>query len=206
MEIGWQHADDTVWLRAELENAADDVRIGAEAARPEVATEDDDVCARRPIVFRKERATEEHVHAECVEELETHTHAAQNFGITILDQHQLGIVVNRHSFEGSTARPPFVDRPLAHTVRMCAGGVDLCQRHDAGWIAVRQLVQQDGLDDAENRRVQPDAQHERQNRIAVRVGAFRSMRTAKRRSCTRISSQRIFRTACHGSFIGSCLL
>src|SRR5690242_12760703 len=82
----WQHADDRVRLAVDDQRAAHYVRIAAEPALPQTVIEDRDFWSTGLILTGLERAADDGIHAEHLEEVRAHCRRAHAFGFTLAAQ------------------------------------------------------------------------------------------------------------------------
>lgn len=158
-----QHADHSKRLQAEQKRAADDAGIGSEAPHPQRVAQDYDIGARPAIFVGAKAAAHQHADSQRVEKIVIHAQAAQSLSLAVIDQRSAGIAVQRDTCEAGCSRSPLVSGPKADAADPGRGGIRLRQSDDTARIAVRQLVQQDRFEDAENRRRRSYAERERRH-------------------------------------------
>ena len=100
------HADNRVGGGTELHDAADDVRIGAEAADPFVVADDDGVSGAGALVFRQQRASPEGVDARGAESRRRHLRHRDDLRRPPIDD-KVALDGARHAevFDGPRAAP-----------------------------------------------------------------------------------------------------
>ena len=165
-ELGPHHADDGVRLAAERDRAADNRRIGGEAADPEAVGQERDTIAADRLLLRGERAADERRHAEHGEQVRRDARAVQPLGIAPAGEVEVGDGAHRgNAVEHLIARPPVVDAGhrarRAHDFALVRSAIDVDQPIR---LAIWQRLQQDAVDDAEHRRRGADAERDGERR------------------------------------------
>ena len=156
------HADHGERHRIELDRLADDFSIRAKHARPEAVAQHHDAVVADGGFFGHERAAEDGVGFEHGEQVRRRAQAGHVLRIAGALVAEVDVPVRRERFEAlRLALPVFVGR---HRHRpLVAVGIDLPQHRDLLGILVRQRVEDDGLDDAEDGGVGADAEREREH-------------------------------------------
>ena len=158
----------------EQDRAADHAGIGAEVLLPQRVAEHDHAVLARLVLLSMERAAEHRAHLEHVEELRAHCAALDPSRVAGPGQRRIAVEDGCHVRKG--ARPLFVQ---AHEVRRGETAVtapaldERVQCQQPVWFIERERPQKDPVDDAEDRRRQPDAEGERDH---SREGETRSAR------------------------------
>ena len=187
LEIGRQHEvrghdpDDLVRRAVDLDRAAEDRRVAGIPPLPEAVAEDRDLRPVRDVLLRREDTSPDRRHAEDGEQVRRHGPGGDALGVAVTRQVHLPVVPRRDLAE----RAAF----LAIVVDLAIGNPGLVERrpaapdHDgAVGLAPWQRAQQDGVDDAEDRRVRADAERERQIATHAKPGLRASVRAPNRRS------------------------
>ncbi len=144
----------------------DDARVSAEAALPEPVTQNDGARPARAELFRRERAAERGRDAEQREEVFRDAHARDHLGQAARVERQAAARVGRQPLEGAALRAPVHEvrgRDAAHFGRAAAPVLGRGDDHALGRVE-RQRPHQRRVHDAEDRRVDADAQPQRQHR------------------------------------------
>ena len=161
------HADDRHGIAVEAHDAADGGGVAVEAALPGAVREDDHLLDGGLLVGAGEGAAERGREAEGLEEAGGHHRAGELAGVAIevpvaghaaADEHG-GEVLEGAAAVAEVAEVGGGDGGAAVAARRAAGGPD-----EAAGVAVRERVQEDRVDDGEDRGVRADAERESQHR------------------------------------------
>ena len=159
-------ADDGAGAVVELELLADQIGIAAEIAPPGAARQQDDVVVARRFFVVGERPSLGGVDAEQAEECGRDRRPGETNGL-VSSSHGGGLIrVHRHVGESVAIFSPGEEQPLR---RHAAGTLHLHLRiglgdlNDAVGIVIGKRLQEDAVDDAEDRRVGADTEAEGQD-------------------------------------------
>ncbi len=163
LEVRRHDANDRVRLCVELNRSADDARFRAEDAPPERVAQDDDPRRAEQPFFGKKRAAEPRVRLEDGEQLRRSPDARDADRIAGSREREIGAPVGGDRFQAPDIGLPVFERRNRDAIQDTVG-VDFPEDDDLLRIVVRQRVEDDGLDDAEERGVRADAEGERHER------------------------------------------
>ena len=140
-----------------LDDAADHILTSAERALPVLVAQDERRFAVVAVVFGPERAPEQGRDAECLEEVPRHDTGGHALGFDAPEEDEVHVVVLDHGVERGRAAADVVEVEDRE-----AGVVDvgarLPQEQEILAARIRQRLQHDGVDDAENGSVGADAE------------------------------------------------
>ena len=185
------HADDGVGNGVELDGLPDDRRIPRQHARPEAVAEHDDAILADDGFVRGERPPQRRLALEDVEQIGRRLHRRHVLRIAGALVGVVDVPVRGERFKAlRLALPVFEggngDGPLI------AVRIDLPQDRDLLGRFVRERIEDDGLDDAEDRGIRANAERQRQrSRRSVKVGCRRSVRKAYLKAAVQSVMKRI---------------
>jgi hypothetical protein len=179
-EVGWRHADDRVGHAIDRQRLSDRICRATEPRLPEPVADDRNRPVRPAaarVVRLAERASEDRLHAEPLEETPARPDAVYVFGLRCLREVQPAIRPRERIVEEIAVRahllPDRVGPCVAPLVSDTEYGETLRLFH-------RQRADQQAVENRENRRVRADAKREREDRDGGddRRGAQRAKRIA----------------------------
>ena len=156
-----QHSDHGVRPVVHLEHLPDDARVAAEALLPVREAEDEHRLRAEIVVAVPERAAVQRLHAEHVEEVRRHHPGEHAVRLAAVEQGERHPVVLHEAVERGELRPVVADLLDREGDVGRAGPRRLLPGEDQlVTVGVRQGPQEHAVDEAEDRRVRPDAEPE----------------------------------------------
>jgi len=155
------HADHGRWHVVHFDRAADDGWVAAIAVLPDTVAEDHHCGGAGTILLRAEVAAEQRLLADQPERVGRHIRTLESLGCAsfIADVHRLAAV--RGERRQRPVRGPIVLEVRIRHAPVPIAGVARADGHDAIGIVERQTTNEHGVDEREHRRVDADAERER---------------------------------------------
>jgi hypothetical protein len=163
----WQHADDRVREVIEQNRAVDDRGVRAELVHPKHMTQDDDLLFAGLIFAGKKRPAERRADFEDVEEVGGDPRAAKLHGLGHTGERDRPSGLGGHVVEDSVVFLPVQEVQGRDAVAFEHRRLFEYANDPIG-VLVRQRLEQDGVDEREDRRVGADSQRKRQKRDACK--------------------------------------
>ena len=165
LEPRGHHADDLDGRLLQLDRSAEHASIRAEPLPPETVADDDGAPVGAEIA-RLEGAAEERRRAQELEEARADLRQEDPLRTSATGQRAAGELrpdVGRHLLERRAPLLPVAKVQVGGAIGQVLADVPGPHDRDAIGVVVREVAQDDGAEDAEDGRVRPDAQRERQH-------------------------------------------
>ena len=163
LEAGRHHADDRVRPAVEVDRAPQNARIAAELAMPEPMAENRDGVLAGHVFRRRERAAEQRLRAQRVEQVGRDLPEPHPHGVAGSRQVDLPDVPRRHALHAAELRAVVHELRVGHP-RLVPALPLAPDHHAAGGFGVGERRQQNRVSDAEDRRRRADAERQREQR------------------------------------------
>jgi hypothetical protein len=158
LKLPRHHPDDGVIPIRQLDGSTHHVRIAAELPLPQSIADHEDGGRARAIFAARESAAQQRRNAQRGKHVRRHLQARDFFGLVRAGQRSAPGLRRRQSIEGMHLRA--IIQKIRRRYRIPA----FVQRHhQAARIAIRQRLQQDRIDHAEDGRIRADPQRQHQN-------------------------------------------
>ena len=161
------HSDDGVGTTIQHQDAADHIFRAIELALPKSVGQDDlesAGAAARLFIRAHEAAAGDRLDAEDVEEFRAYFLSVEAVRFASVHQRQLAVAVNRDVLEAAVLFPEIEEIRVAHRRKFGRRSrlveIDAADSHQLVRRRKRKRFQEDGVDDAEDRRVRADAERE----------------------------------------------
>ena len=173
VEILRSDANNRAGLPVHANRASQDPCIASETAHPEFVAEDGNHAARATgighlIVFRKDWGTQRHRNTEPAEIIARDQHAGDTVGCVAGADVERHRPESHHRLERRCVVAKVGEGGVRHAV--LRAGVARGDDDEGGRILYRERAKQDGVEDAEGRRSQANAQGKRQRRHGYECG------------------------------------
>ena len=159
-----QHADHSIRSAVDVQRAANDRIVRAEAADPEIVRENQHGRRFETVFAWLKRPPEERRDAQRVEIICADARAPHHFRVAPVVQQELTVAVDGNAVERPRARHPLTHEPRVHDPCVGAIRVEERQRDDPIRRSEWELAQQQRFDDAKDRRIESDAERKRDDR------------------------------------------
>ena len=157
------HADDRERLTVDAHGAPDDRRVRSEPRRPEMLAQDDHLRGGRPIVAGDEGAAQQRSQPEDVEVLIRDAESSDLHRCIERGNRGGGESDGGHRVERRVLRFPVEIVQRRHGIGLSGHRALFLDEHDPVRILVRKRTEKHAFHRAEDRRVRPDADRERQD-------------------------------------------
>lgn len=156
-EAGRHHTNDRVLARVQLQRLPHGFRVSSEAALPEGVAEDHDVILARLVLARRPGSAQDRIHAEQGEEIGFRRDAPDMVGLPLAAEVHLARPKEQgHVGKRAVLRFP-VDEIRPGEGILAGRGLGFVKPDQAVRIGIGERAQQDGIDDAEDGGVGPNA-------------------------------------------------
>ena len=181
-----QHPDDRVRLVVEENRAVDDRGIRSELVDPEHMAEDDHAILASLVLIGKKRAASLRLNAEDLEVAGRDPRPTKLHRIAAPRERRRAAALGGHEVEDGVIRLPVEEIQRGDAVAVAAGRL-LEDTDDPIGIRVRQRLEQDAVNEAEDRGVGADAERQREDRDRCKSRTLRQGSPA----VTQVLEQRI---------------
>src|SRR5262245_2512739 len=169
------HPDNRAPSPVYSDKLADDVRLAAEAAPPQVVADDRHFVLARSLLVHGEHSPKQRLRSQQGEEIGRHLNASHPLRITPFGEICEAWPDRSDLFERFRISSPFwqIDRGRRQFVKaQIERRMIRPQHHNPVWIVKGQRLEQHRVDDAENRRVRADSERQREDGDQREAGSF----------------------------------
>src|SRR5712672_1513094 len=163
----WRHySDDRVALSIEKNLFAEYLKIGSEAALPQIVANDYDVRVARPVLLRDKDATKGSLDAQCAEKFRSDQLSFHPNRLALTAEIETAVTVRGHALEDSVLTHPVGEIPrrgLIFLILIIRQANVFINHDETIGLRIRQSFEQDRIDDREDGGVCANTQGQRQN-------------------------------------------